>query len=158
MKIQPNTMVTVRYTMEPVGDEAFPYPKGPFRMEALVGHGRLLPGLERALMGATEGAALEVVLEPEDFAGGAGGDAYLLREDVVEEGPLEVGAVRHTMDENRCLRPFRILAVDGDRLRVDFSHPFAGRAFRFRVVVERVRWASLEELRAARTPVQGGGL
>ncbi|SHF98228.1 FKBP-type peptidyl-prolyl cis-trans isomerase SlyD [Desulfacinum infernum DSM 9756] len=158
MKIQPNTMITVRYTLEPVGSEAFPYPKGPYRMEALVGHGRLLPGLEEALMGAEEGAAVEVVLDPQDFAGEVGAEAHIAREDVVEEGPLEVGAVRHTMDENRCLRPFRILAVEGDRLRVSFGHPFAGKPFLFRVVVEKVRWASLEEIRAARTPVRGGGL
>ncbi|SMC24055.1 FKBP-type peptidyl-prolyl cis-trans isomerase SlyD [Desulfacinum hydrothermale DSM 13146] len=157
MKIQPNTMVTLRYTLEPVDSQGFHYPRGPYKMEVIMGHDRLLPGLEEALMGVDEGATVEVVLEPGRFAGESEEESHVSRREVVEEGPVEVGDLRHTMDENRCLRPFRVLAVEGDRLRVSFAHPLAGRSFRFQVAVERVRWATLEEIKAAKSPVRGQG-
>ncbi|ROQ92331.1 FKBP-type peptidyl-prolyl cis-trans isomerase [Desulfosoma caldarium] len=151
MKVQPHCSVTLHYTMEPEDDAPFPFPTGPFRMECLIGHGVLLPALEEALLGRNEGETVEVLLPPGAF----GQDSSPKRlvplsvEDIAEHGPHEPGAIRHIMDAQRRLQPFRVVKQDGRLVWADFRHPFADRSFRFRVRVEKVRWATLDEIKNA---------
>lgn len=151
MKVQLHCAVTLSYTVKPGDEEPFPFPTGPFRMECLVGHGRLLPPLERAIMGLDEGDQVEVDLKPGQFVE----DASPRRpvpvpvDNIAEEGPHPEGSIRHLMDEARRLQPFRVVKHDGAVVWADFSHPFAGRSFRLRVRVEKVRWATLEEIKTA---------
>lgn len=151
MKVQPHCAVTLSYTVEPADEGPFPFPTGPFRMECLVGHGRLLPPLERAVLGLEEGEYVEVVLKPGEFVQdvACGRIIPVPVEAVAEKGPHPQGSIRHMMDEARRLQPFRVVKQDGGVVWADFSHPFSGRPFRFRIRVEKVRWATLEEIKNA---------
>lgn len=151
MKVQPHCSVTLSYTLKPEDDDPFPFPTGPFRMECLVGHGRLLPPLEQAILSKDEGEEVEVVLKPGEFVEDApcGRIVPVPVEAIAEGGPHPEGSIRHMMDEARRLQPFRVIKQDGAVVWADFSHPFSGRSFRFRIRVEKVRWATLEEIKNA---------
>ncbi len=157
MKVEPNTVVRFRYTMEPEDAAPFPYPKGPYRVEALIGHDRFLPAMEEALMGLKEGEEREIRLSPEEFAGASNPEHIqaLSVTDIVEDGPFQVGDIRHRMDSQRRLQPFRVVKHEGETVWADFSHPFSGRSFRFHIKVERIRWATLDEIKAAKTRPSG---
>ncbi len=151
MKVQPHCSVTLHYTLEPMDEDPFPYPTGPFRMECLVGHERLPPPIEQAVLGLQEGEQVEVVLKPGELVEdpSSGRPVPVPVDKIAEEGPHPEGAVRHIMDEARRLQPFRVVKQDEAIVWADFSHPFAGRAFRLRIRVENVRWATLEEIKNA---------
>lgn len=153
MRAQRHCVVTFQYWIEPVDPEPFPYPRGPYRMEVLLGEGRLPPSLEQLLLGMEAGERTDVTLEPGAMFGPLRDDAVteVPRSDVVEEGDrLQVGAVCHLMDEKRRLRPFRVRALGPNTVLADFNHPLAGRRLRLRVTMESVRWAALEEIKQAR--------
>ncbi len=120
-------------------------------MECLVGHGVLLPFLEEAILGLEEGDSVDVLLPSGAFGNDPSlqGLVLLPVQSIAEEGPHEVGAIRHIMDDQRRLQPFRVVKQDEGIVWADFSHPFAERSFLFRVHVEKVRWATLEEIKNA---------
>jgi len=151
MKVQPHCSVTLTYTLEPSDAGPFPFPKGPFRMEALVGHHVLVPSLEEAILGLEEGDDVEVILSSDEFVGATSQEnpVPLPVESIAEHGPHPEGAIRHIMDPQRRLKPFRVVKHDGSVVWADFSHPFSGRSFRLRIHVEKVRWATLEEIKNA---------
>ncbi|MEJ5347791.1 MAG: hypothetical protein WHS46_03775 [Desulfosoma sp.] len=151
MKVQPYCSVTLRYTLEPTDESPFPFPTGPFRMECLVGHGVLLPSLEEAILGLEEGTSVEILLPPGAFGNdpSSKGLVPLPVQSIAEEGPHETGSIRHIMDDQRRLQPFRIVKQDEGIVWADFSHPFAERSFLCRVCVEKLRWATLDEIKNA---------
>lgn len=151
MKVQPHCSVTLSYTLEPSDTGPFPFPKGPFRMECLVGHRVLPPSLEQAILGLEEGDSVEVLLSPGEFIADPSSEGLvpLPVENIAEQGPHPQGSIRHIMDDARRLRPFRVVKQDGALVWADFSHPLSGRSFRFQIRVEKVRWATLEEIKNA---------
>ncbi|MGQ9749154.1 FKBP-type peptidyl-prolyl cis-trans isomerase [Desulfosoma sp.] len=151
MKVQPHCSVRLYYTMEAADDAPFPYPTGPFRMECLIGHGVLHPCLEEALLGKEEGETVEVLLPPGAFVADSRLESFvpLPVERIAEDGPHEEGAIRHVMDAQHRLQPFRVVKQNGGLVWADFRHPLADRSFRFQIRVEKVRWATLEEIKNA---------
>lgn len=154
MQIRDNCMVSLRYRIQSESGEALPYPEGPFRMEVLIGHDRLLPALEDAIRGHEEGDRVKALLPPEAVFGRAdeNGITSIAMSDIVDPGSLEVGDIHHVMDEDSALRPFKILEIHEGRVIADFNHPLADRSLIFQIEIDRVRWATMEELRKALSP------
>jgi len=153
MKIQANTVATLLYQVEPAqeGDPAALL-RGPFRMEVLVGGGRLPSELEAALAGLEEGQELEWEPSPDDWRPPLSGEPEYLPRDRIERvpgRPLEPGAVHHVL-EDKALRPFRILKVEEDGVWADFASATPAGPAKLRFRVESVRWARLEEIKLER--------
>ncbi|XOV88798.1 MAG: peptidylprolyl isomerase [Pseudomonadota bacterium] len=114
----------------------------------LHGYRNILPGLEAALAGKTEGDDVTVSLPPERAYG-------LRREDSLQRIPI-----KHLSAKPRRLQPGMAVKVntqDGPRdvtvvkvgkfsVDVDANHPLAGKAITFDIRIEKVREASPEEL------------
>lgn len=104
-------------------------------LEFVLGDGTLLPNLEENLLGLEAGARQTFLLTPEHAYGPR--DAGLVHQmplgDFAE--PPERGQIMAFTLPNGEETPGIVMAVQGDRVEVDFNHPLAGRNLVFRVDV-----------------------
>lgn len=108
----------------------------------VVGHDRVLKGLDEALVGAAVGETKEVTIPPEKGAGERDPKLVRLipmrefdRKEIVPETGMEV-----TIDGRRGT----VSLVTRGRVRVDFNNPLAGRTLRYNVTVAK-RAESVED-------------
>ncbi|MEC9089790.1 MAG: peptidylprolyl isomerase [Candidatus Thermoplasmatota archaeon] len=143
-KIEKDTVASVHYTGTfPDSGEEFDSSKGGDPLTFLVGHGGMIPGFERELMGASPGENISFTLEPED-AYGMPSDALIQevpREMFPEDMPIDLGMM--LMSD---AGPFRIVAITDNTVRCDFNPPMAGKTLHFEVEVMEVRAATDEEV------------
>ena len=118
----------------------------------------IVPGLQAALEGLSKGDRFEVTLPPE-AAFGHRSDEYLLtldKEIFMRDGKLAdevvVGAKLPMMTAEGYRVEGTVLEV-GDKIKMDFNHPFAGLTVTYKGEVDEVRDATPEELH----PVSGCG-
>jgi FKBP-type peptidyl-prolyl cis-trans isomerase SlyD len=122
-----------------MGGEPLPY---------LHGHGNIVPGLERQLLGLAIGAKLNAVVPPSEGYGERDDD----RVPVVPRGAfpddieLETGMQFMAQDQLGRVMPLWVTGVDGDEITVDANHPLAGETLHFEVEIVGMRDATAEEL------------
>ncbi len=114
-------------------------------MPVVLQPGRLLPGLEEAVLSAKVGAAQEVVIPPAKGAGERDPklvELRALREFLKQEIDPEVG-----MEVALGGKRGTVTAVTGGRVRIDFNNPLAGRTLRYAFTVTRKASAIEEKVR-----------
>ncbi|MBD5356288.1 MAG: peptidylprolyl isomerase [Bacteroides sp.] len=111
----------------------------------------VIPGLVEALRGLSEGDKFSVTLPPV-AAFGDRNEEYLLtldKEIFTRDGKLadevKVGAVLPMMTAEGYRVEGRVTEI-GDKIKMDFNHPFAGLTVRYEGIVNEVREATPEEL------------
>lgn len=117
-------------------------------MAYLHGHGNIVPGLERQLVGKSVGDALTAVVSPDEGYGA-------LREDATES------VHRSAFPKDMELRPgmpiraegsdgqqmiLWVVKAEGARVTITANHPLAGKTLNFDVKVTGIREASSEEI------------
>jgi FKBP-type peptidyl-prolyl cis-trans isomerase SlyD len=149
MQIAERTVVTIHYTLTDTEGKVLDSSEGPEGAEPLSyihGQGMIVPGLEAALLGKSEGDQVKVTIGPE---GGYGVREESLVEklsrDEFPEGELEVGM------HFRARTPYgtkvlTVTAIDTDTVTVDGNHPLAGTTLNFDVKVVGVREATPQDL------------
>ncbi len=145
MKIEKNTVATIRYKFRIVDDvEKI---EGPWNtMMALIGHNQLLPGIEQALLDHEKGQSVEVELSPQQ----AYGD---YQEGMVQRVPkryfsgtkLQTG-MPVTMQTKEGPRSMTVLKIGMSVVDVDLNHPLAGQTLHFTIEIQDVRAATAEEI------------
>jgi FKBP-type peptidyl-prolyl cis-trans isomerase SlyD len=147
MLIAPNMVVTFDYTLTNAEGEVLDASDdGP--MVYLHGHGNVVPGLERALLGRSAGDELKVQVDPKDGYGEVSGRGTIRvgRDEVPPDMPIEegVGFAAQTPDGD----PVTLWVVDFDEKGIEMSldHPLAGVTLHFDVQVCEVRAATEEEI------------
>jgi len=155
MEVADGCVVSIRYTLrdaegnslEEVGDDGLEY---------LHGHGNIVPGLEEALEGATEGDSFDVTVPPEEAYGEHMEElvSRVARDTFPEDRELEPGmvfqAVREGEDAEESSEFLVVRKIIGEEVEVDANHPLAGRRLTFEGEVLDVREAREEELEAGR--------
>ncbi len=113
----------------------------------LHGAQNIIPGLELAMEGRSQGDQFEVTI--------AAADAYgEYSEDRVQQVPIQAfdgmekiePGVAVTAQTEQGEIDMIITEVEGDQVTVDANHPLAGRSLTFKVTVETIRDASEEEI------------
>ncbi len=112
----------------------------------LQGHNNIIPGLEKALEGKSIGDTIKVTVQPEEGYGERDESSVedLDRADFEED--IEVGATYYAQSEDGSVIPFTVLSFDGDKVKVDFNPPLAGKVLDFNVKVLNVRDATPDEI------------
>ncbi len=101
----------------------------------VVGDGNLLPGFEEALMGLKAGDDLQIELEPAAAFGERNPDSVqILETRAFGDIALEPGLIVSFASPEGEL-PGVVLELTGDRVKVDFNHPLAGRRITFDVSI-----------------------
>lgn len=119
----------------------------------LFGSGGLLPKFEENLSGLSSGDSFEFLLTSEDAYGPVMENAVVHVPKTVfevdgkiDEELMKVGNMVPMMDaEGRRLNG-RVIAIEGDAVKMDFNHPMAGNDLHFQGKVTDIRNATDEEI------------
>ncbi len=131
--------VAVHYRGTLDDGEEFDSSEGREPLEFVVGSGQLIPGFEKAVMGMSPGEEKTVTLEPDEAYG-----PY--EDELVIDGPrssfppgeLHVGQSYTVQLAKGDEAEARVVSITGDRVRMDFNHPLAGKRITFRLRVVSV--------------------
>lgn len=114
----------------------------------LHGEGEIVPGLESALEGLTQGDARQVVVAPAEGYGERDPESvqHVPRTAFPPGFEPTVGMELVAQDDGGDDVPFTIRSVAPDEVTIDLNHPLAGETLHFDVKVLSVRDATAEEL------------
>jgi len=145
--VQKDVVVAMEYTLH-VDQEEIDSSKGQDPLQFLVGHGNIISGLEREMIGMKVGESKDVVIAPADAYGEFDEEAFMNvpRGEFPKDMPVEEGLELTVKDDEGQTRYARIDAVEGDTVTLNFNHPLAGDELHFNVKVVSVREPTSEEL------------
>ena len=146
MKISRNTVATISYTVTETDGKVVGRTQPGEPVEALIGHGYLVKGLELALDGHEKGDEFAITLNPKD-AYGEINEAMIQTIDrsLFGDFDVQVGNVFEA-DSNHGPMAVVVKEIKDDKVIVDGNHPLAGKVLNFLIVVDDVREATEEEI------------
>tara|TARA_B100001167_G_C16589470_1_gene220725 strand:- start:45 stop:548 length:504 start_codon:yes stop_codon:yes gene_type:complete len=161
--VEQDSVVSVNYTgTYPQTGEVFDSSEGRDPLTFLVGHKQMILGFEQEMLGATVGETRKFTLTPDEAYGHRDEDATqdVQRSDFPDtvdvEQALEQGIPLGAYNEEGQPMQFRIVAIEGDIVKIDFNHPMAGETLNFSVDVVAIREATSEELEHGHVHGPGG--
>jgi FKBP-type peptidyl-prolyl cis-trans isomerase SlyD len=156
MKIEKDRVVRFHYTVSEPGQEPLESSKERDPMAILVGHGNIIPGLEKALEGHEAGDAFGVDVGAADAYGERrDGMSQRVPKKHFNERRLEPG-MQVVLNTNFGPRAVTVQKVGMSVVDVDLNHPMAGKDLHFDIEVVEVREASPEEVEHGHVHGDGG--
>jgi FKBP-type peptidyl-prolyl cis-trans isomerase SlyD len=145
--VQNDKVVSMEYTLH-VDNQEIDSSKGQEPLQFLVGHGNIISGLEREMIGMKVGDSKDVVIAPAEGYGEFDEEAFMdvPRGAFPQDMPIEEGAELTVKDDSGQSRYARIDAINGDNVTLNFNHPLAGDELHFNVKVVDLREPTAEEL------------
>jgi len=129
----------------------------------LFGTGGLLPKFEEQLDGLSAGDNFEFLLHSEDAYGPIIENAIVHVpqsvfeiDGVIDENLIKIGTMVPMMDSEGRRLNGKVIALEGDAVKMDFNHPMAGNDLYFKGEVTDVRSATEEELTHGHVHATGG--
>jgi FKBP-type peptidyl-prolyl cis-trans isomerase SlyD len=155
--VEQDTVTTVHYTGTFPDGEVFDSSEGGSPLAFLVGHGNMIAGFEKEMMGATAGEKREFTLTPDDAYGQRDEDAVqqMEKSQFPEGMELEVGMTLGAHSDQGPIQ-FSVSAIDGDLVTIDFNHQMAGKTLCFSVEVVEIRPATPDEVTHGHAHGPGG--
>jgi len=121
--------------------------KGGQPLEFIIGKDQIIPGLEKALVGMSEGESADIMVKAEDAYGERKDDAVqTLPKEQFEGVDLKEGMTLYGQGENGQSTQVIVQSFDDKEVTIDFNHPLAGKDLMFSVKILSVRQTTLEEL------------
>jgi FKBP-type peptidyl-prolyl cis-trans isomerase SlyD len=156
MKIEKDRVVRFHYTVSEVGQEPLESSKEREPLAILIGHGNIIPGLEKAMEGHEAGDSFGVDVPSAEAYGEK-------REGLGQRVPKKhfgnqrlVPGMQVVLNTNFGPRAVTIEKVGMSVVDVDLNHPMAGKDLHFDVEIVEVREASAEELEHGHVHGEGG--
>jgi len=145
--VQNGVVVSMEYTLK-IDGEVIDSSEGQDPLEFLTGHGNIISGLEREMIGMKVGDSKDVVVAPADGYGEYDEEAYLdvPKGQFPKDMPVEEGLELTVRDDSGEGRYARIESVEGETVRLNFNHPLAGDELHFNVKVVNLREPTNDEL------------
>lgn len=156
MKIEKDRAVRFHYTVGEVGQPATESSNGSEPLAILIGHGNIIPGLEKAMEGREAGETFSVDV-PAAEAYGERRDGLTQRIPKKHFGnqKLEPG-MQVVLQTNFGPRAVTIEKIGLTAVDVDLNHPMAGKDLHFDIEIVDVREASAEEVEHGHVHGDGG--
>ena len=158
MTIAQHKVVTIHYKVsDSDSEELIDSSENSEPMTYLHGARNIIPGLEQALEGKSQGDELEVTIPPAEAYGERSDDRVqqVPREAFQGMDKVEPG-MAVTAQTGQGQIDLVVTAVDDEMVTVDANHPLAGKSLKFNVTVEQVRDASEEEIAHGHVHGPGG--
>jgi FKBP-type peptidyl-prolyl cis-trans isomerase SlyD len=145
--VQKDVVVSMEYTLQVDGEE-IDSSKGQAPLQFLAGHGNIISGLEREMMGMKVGESKDVIIQPGDAYGEFDDQAFMNvpRGEFPKDMPLQEGLELSVRDDSGQSRYARVDTIEGDNVTLNFNHPLAGDELHFNVKVVGLREPTSEEL------------
>jgi FKBP-type peptidyl-prolyl cis-trans isomerase SlyD len=150
VKIDENVYVAIDYRLTLESGEEFDRSPEGSPLGFVTGTGSIIPGLENALSGRSEGESFQVTVEPEEGYGPVQRELFQAIPRDRFPGDLEIapGMSFHARGPRGPVA-LTVVSVDRDHVNVDLNHPLAGKRLTFDVTVQEVREPLPHELPAA---------
>ena len=145
MKIEQNRVVRLHYTLLEAGREV-ESSRGGEPLAVLVGHGGLIPGLEKAMYGLKAGERFEVKIAPEEAYGPHRPELQQRVSKKRFKGMRLRPGQTVMMQTDQGPRPITIRKIGMSMVDVDLNHPMAGKTLHFDIEIIEVREATADEL------------
>ena len=151
-----NSVVGIEYEVKEVGTtEVVDTNKGAEPLEFITGKGHVIPGLEEALVGMSEGESKDVSVPAAKAYGEVNPEAkQVLPVEQFEGVDLQDGMTLYGQGENGETVQVTVTSFDDKDVNVDFNHPLAGKDLMFSVTVLSAREATEDEVASG---LVGGG-
>ncbi|MEV8519914.1 peptidylprolyl isomerase [Dyella marensis] len=148
MKAGKDKVISLHYTLTVDGEKVESSLDRNEPLWVLLGHGQLIPGLEKALDGHEAGASLQVEVAPEEGYGvRQDGQIQRVPKKYFQNGArLKVGDTTVLALKQGGQRVVTVHKVGMSAIDVDLNHPMAGKTLHFDVTVNEVRDGSEEEI------------
>lgn len=156
MKIEKDRAVRFHYTVGEVGQPATESSNGGEPLAILIGHGNIIPGLEKAMEGREAGETFSVdVPAAEAYGDRKDGLTQRIPKKHFGNQKLEAG-MQVVLQTNFGPRAVTIEKVGLTAVDVDLNHPMAGKDLHFDIEIVDVREASAEEVEHGHVHGDGG--
>jgi FKBP-type peptidyl-prolyl cis-trans isomerase SlyD len=156
MKIEKDRAVRFHYTVGGVGQPATESSNGGEPLAILIGHGNIIPGLEKAMEGREAGESFSVdVPAAEAYGERRDGLSQRIPKKHFGEQRLMPG-MQVVLQTNFGPRAVTIEKVGMSVVDVDLNHPMAGKDLHFDIEIVEVREASAEEVEHGHVHGDGG--
>jgi len=145
--VQKDVVVSMEYTLH-VDNEEIDSSKGQDPLQFLAGHGNIITGLEREMMGMKVGESKDVIIPPAEGYGEYDEEAFMSvpRDAFPKDMSIEEGVELSVRDDSGQSRYARVDTIEGDNVTLNFNHPLAGDELHFNVKVVALREPTSEEL------------
>ena len=147
LTIQKNSVVSIDYTLKNNEGTVIDTSSGRSPLTYMHGSGALIPGMENALEGKSEGDDFSISIEPTEAYGDH--DKNLLhkvdRKELAHLPNLEIGMEIEVLADNDPM-VMTIVEISDEDVVLDGNHPLAGQTLNFNIQVRNVREASDEEI------------
>ena len=156
MNIEKDRVVRFHYTVSEQGQEPLETSEGREPLAILVGHGNIIPGLEKAMEGRAAGDKFDVDVAAVDAYGER-------REGMTQRVPKKhfdgqrlAPGMQVVLNTNFGPRAVTIQKVGMSVVDVDLNHPMSGKDLHFSIEIVEVREASAEEIEHGHVHGEGG--
>ncbi len=148
MKAGKDKVISLHYTLTVDGEQVESSHDRREPLWILLGHGQLIPGLEKALEGHETGASLQVeVAAAEGYGERAEGQIQRMSKKYFPQANrLKPGMVTVLKLKDGGQRAVTVHKVGMSTIDVDLNHPMSGKALHFDVAIGDMREATEEEL------------
>lgn len=147
MLIRENTVVSIDYVLTDAAGAVLDRSAEGSPLSYLQGASNIIPGLERALEGKSQGESLQVEVVPADGYGDYDQDlVQVVSRELFEDADALEPGMRFQASSDSGTLLVTVTDVSDDGVTVDGNHPLAGQTLTFDVTVAGVREATEEEL------------
>ena len=143
-----NSVVGIEYEVKEAGStEIVDTNKGAQPLEFITGKGHIIPGLENALVGMSEGESADILVKAADAYGESNPEAMqTLPREQFEGIDLTEGMTLYGQgDEGQSVQVV-VKSFTDSEVTIDFNHPLAGKDLMFNVTILSQRDATDEEV------------
>lgn len=132
-QVKPGDKVAIHYTGTLLDGTQFDSSEGRDPLEFEVGSGQIIPGLDAALPGMTEGEKKTVRIDCKDAYGPINPEMRqaIPREGIPADIPVEVGTQLQMQTPDGQALPVMVVHVDEATVTLDANHPLAGQDLTF---------------------------
>ncbi|HEY4556227.1 MAG TPA: peptidylprolyl isomerase [Lysobacter sp.] len=156
MNIEKDRVVRFHYTVSEQGQAPLETSEGRDPLAILIGHGNIIPGLEKAMEGRAAGDKFDVdVPAAEAYGERRDGMTQRVPKKHFQGQRLEPG-MQVVLNTNFGPRAVTIQKVGMSVVDVDLNHPMAGKDLSFSIEIVEVREASAEEIEHGHVHGEGG--
>ena len=143
-----NCVVGIEYEVKEAGtSEIVDTNKGAQPLEFIIGKGQIIPGLEKALVGMSEGEVGDIMVPAADAYGEVNAEAVqTLPKEQFEGVDLVEGMTLYGQSEDGQTTQVTVKSFNDTEVVVDFNHPLAGKDLMFSVTVLSAREATADEI------------
>jgi FKBP-type peptidyl-prolyl cis-trans isomerase SlyD len=155
-----NCVVGIEYEVKQAGTtEVVDSNKGAEPLEFIIGKGQIIPGLENALVGMSQGESGDIMVAAADAYGDVNPEAMqTLPIEQFDGVDLVEGMTLYGQGEGGQTVQVTVKSFDEKEVNIDFNHPLAGKDLMFSVTVVSAREATADEISSGQIggPATGG--